>query len=49
VARVKQVEESMPKYVIEPDIPGVGKFTPDQLQAAAQKSGCVLKNLGPQI
>lgn len=39
----------MPKYLIERAIPGVGKFTPDQLQAASKKSCDVLKNLGPQI
>jgi hypothetical protein len=39
----------MPKFVIEREIPGAGKFTPDQLQAVSQKSCGVLKNLGPQI
>ncbi len=39
----------MPKYVIEREIPGAGKFTPDQLQAASQTSCGVLKNLGTQI
>jgi len=41
--------DRMPKYVIEREIPGAGKFTPDQLQAASQKSCGVLQNLGTQI
>jgi hypothetical protein len=39
----------MPKYVIEREIPGAGKLSPQQLQAISQKSCGVLKNLGPQI
>lgn len=39
----------MPKYVIEREIPGAGKFTGDQLQAISQKSCGVLRKLGPQI
>lgn len=39
----------MPKYVIEREIPGAGKLTPEQLQGISQKSCNVLKNLGPQI
>ncbi len=39
----------MPKFVIERDIPGAGKMTPEQLQAASQKSCSVLNKLGPQI
>ena len=39
----------MPKYVIERDIPGAGKLTPQDLQAISQKSCGVLSNLGPQI
>lgn len=38
-----------PKYVIEREIPGAGKLTPDQLQAVSQTSCGVLRNLGPQI
>jgi len=45
----KYREESMPKYVIERDIPGVGDVTPDQVIAISQKSCSVLNNLGPQI
>jgi uncharacterized protein DUF4242 len=39
----------MPKYVIERDMPGVGKLSPQQLQGASQTSCKVLKELGPQI
>ena len=39
----------MPKYVIEREIPDVGKLSHEQLQAISQKSCAVLSNLGPQI
>jgi hypothetical protein len=39
----------MPKYVIEREIPGAGKFTSDQLQGISQTSCGVLNKLGPQI
>jgi hypothetical protein len=39
----------MPKYIIEREIAGAGKLTPEQLQGVSQKSCGVLKNLGPQI
>ena len=39
----------MPKFVIERDIPGAGKMTPDQLKAVSQTSCGVLSKLGPQI
>lgn len=39
----------MPKYVIEREIPGAGQIPPAQLQAIAQKSCSVLRNLGPEI
>jgi Nickel responsive protein SCO4226-like len=39
----------MPKYVIEREIPGAGKMSPEELQAVSQKSCTVLQNLGPQI
>ena len=39
----------MPKYVIEREIPGAGKLSPNELQAISQKSCGVLRNLGPQI
>jgi len=39
----------MPKYIIEREIPGAGKLTPEQLHGISQKSCSVLKDLGPQI
>jgi hypothetical protein len=39
----------MPKYVIEREIPGAGKMTPEELRAISQKSCNVLRNLGPEI
>lgn len=39
----------MPKFVIEREIPGVGKLSQEQLQAISQKSCGVLRELGPQI
>jgi hypothetical protein len=41
--------EIMPKYLIEREIPGAGKLTPEQLQAISQKSCAVLTKLGPQV
>ena len=39
----------MPKYVIEREIPGAGKLTPQELQGISQTSCGVLQKLGPQI
>ena len=39
----------MPKFVIEREIPGAGKLSPEQLQAISQTSCGVLRELGPQI
>jgi hypothetical protein len=39
----------MPKYVIERDLAGAGKLTPDQLRGVSQKSCNVLSKLGPEI
>ncbi|MDE3184247.1 MAG: DUF4242 domain-containing protein [Bacteroidota bacterium] len=39
----------MKTYLIERDIPGAGKFTPEQLKAISQKSCSVLKEMGPDI
>jgi Protein of unknown function (DUF4242) len=39
----------MPKYVIERDMPGVGKLTANDLKNASTKSNGVLKGLGPSI
>jgi len=39
----------MPKYVIEREIPGAGKFSTQELQAIAQKSCSVIQGMGPRI
>jgi hypothetical protein len=39
----------MPKFVIEREIPGAGKLTPDELKAISQKSCGVLREMGPDI
>jgi hypothetical protein len=39
----------MPRYVIERNLPGAGRLTPDQLQGVAQKSRGVLRELGSDI
>jgi hypothetical protein len=39
----------MPKYVIEREIPGAGKLSPEQLQGISQKSCGVLSELGQSI
>jgi hypothetical protein len=39
----------MPKYLIERELPGAGRLSPDDLQAIARKSCDVLHALGPDI
>ena len=39
----------MPRYLIEREIPGLGKWTSTQLKIASQTSCGVLRVLGPQI
>ena len=39
----------MPKYVIEREIPGVGKLSAAELKGISQKSCGVLGSMGPQI
>lgn len=39
----------MPKFVIEREIEGAGKLSPEELQAISQKSCGVLRGMGPQI
>ena len=39
----------MKTYLIEREIPGAGKLTPEQLKAISQTSCNVLKEMGPQI
>lgn len=39
----------MPKFVIERDIPGAGKLSPEELKGISQISCGVLGKMGPQI
>ncbi len=39
----------MPKFVIERDMPNVGKLSGKDLQGASQKSCAVLTEMGPKI
>jgi hypothetical protein len=39
----------MPKYIVEREIPGAGKLSPQELQGISQKSREVLTKIGPQI
>jgi hypothetical protein len=40
---------TMPKFVIEREIPEAGKFSAEQLKAISQTSCGVLREMGPQI
>jgi hypothetical protein len=39
----------MPKYVIEREIPGAGKLSPDQLRGISQTSCGVRRQMGPVV
>jgi len=39
----------VPRFVIEREIPGAGKLSPQELRAISQKSCSVLDQLGPKI
>ena len=39
----------MPKYVIEREVPGAGKLSPEQLKAISNTSCGVLRKLGSEI
>lgn len=39
----------MPKYVIERELPGAGKLTPEELRDISSKSNKVICDLGPEI
>jgi Protein of unknown function (DUF4242) len=39
----------MPKFVIERNIPGAGKLTPEQLQGISQTSCGVIREIGPKV
>lgn len=40
---------TMPKYVIERDLPGAGLLNAEQIKGVSQTSCGVLRNLGPEI
>jgi hypothetical protein len=40
---------TMPKFVIEREVPGAGKMTPADLKALSKKSCGVLSSMGPSI
>jgi hypothetical protein len=42
-------EKTMPKFVIERDIAGAGKMTPQDLKMVSRKSCGVLSSLGPSV
>jgi hypothetical protein len=44
-----QESPTMPKYVIEREMPGAGSLSREDLMAASQKSCSVLNKLGPEI
>lgn len=39
----------MPQFVIERNMPGVGKLSSDELRGASQQSCTVLRDLGPEV
>jgi hypothetical protein len=39
----------MPKFVIEREIPGAGKLSPEDLKGISQTSCGVLRDMGPEI
>jgi Protein of unknown function (DUF4242) len=39
----------MPRYIIEREIPGASKLSPQELAAISQKSCSVLEKMGPRI
>jgi len=39
----------MPKFVIERDVPGAGRLSPEELRGLSQRSCAVLRTLGPSI
>lgn len=39
----------MPRYIIEREIPNVGKLMEQELRAVAQKSCDILEKLGPRV
>jgi hypothetical protein len=44
-----RLEDSMPKYVIERELPGAGNLSAEELRTISQKSNKVIGELGPEI
>jgi hypothetical protein len=44
-----RTEDEMPKFIIEREMPQVGKLTDTDFEGAAQKSCDVLRGLGPEV
>lgn len=44
-----QVQDPMPKFVIEREVPNAGKLNTAELQSMARRSNGVLRQLGPEI
>jgi hypothetical protein len=49
MSKLNPQEMTMPKYVIERELPGAGKLSREELQAVAQKSNGVIDSLGTRI
>jgi hypothetical protein len=47
--RTKKWGITVPKFVIEREIPEAGRMSSEQLQAISQKSCGILREMGPQI
>jgi hypothetical protein len=43
------MEKRVPKFIIEREIAGLGKWSPSELEAASQKSCGVLQGMGPKV
>ena len=43
------LEDAMPEFLIERDMPGIGRLGPEDLRHASQTSCSVLDELGPRI
>jgi hypothetical protein len=39
----------MPKYIIERELPGAGRLSPEELRGISEKSCGVLRELGPEV
>ncbi len=49
LAQVNDKEKTMPKYVIERELPGAGNLSAEELQGISATSNKVIGELGPEI